>query len=434
MSTLARALLVLAGLVASLGAAVTPAAAGGPAAPTWRQLTSPQPPARENGAMAYDPATRQVVLFGGLNNNYQPISDTWIWNGKTWKEVVPSQSPSVRFGASMAYDAATGQLVLFGGEEVVGGLGHGGELNDTWIWSGRTWTELSPASRPGGRAYASLAYDAATRQLVLFGGENPDAFSFYSDTWTWNGTTWTEASASTSVLGARDGTAMAYDAAAHKLVLFGGQNSGGLDLGDTWTWNGSSWAESHPSTAPPTLGGASMGYDQATGQLVLFGGQDAGPLLNQTWTWSGATWSRSTPSKSPPARAFATMAYDAHTSQLLLFSGYPALDDTWTWGVVATTAGPPRFVKATAGKDKVTLSWKAPTSDGGSAVTGYDVYEGTKSGHEASKPLTAKPLSPHASSFVVRGLNKGVKYYFVVRAINAVGAGAASHQASATPT
>src|SRR5208282_6221732 len=102
---------------------------------------------------------------------------------------------------------------------------------------------------------------------------------------------------------------------------------------------------------------------QATGQLVLFGGQDAGPLLNQTWTWSGATWSRSTPSKSPPARAFATMAYDAHTSQLLLFSGYPALDDTWTWGVVATTAGPPRFVKATAGKDKVTLSWKAPTSD-----------------------------------------------------------------------
>jgi len=383
--------------------------------------------------MAYDAATGQVVLFGGLDNSLKALGDTWIWNGTAWSEVTPSKSPSARFGASMAYDAATHQLVLFGGEEVWGGLDYGGQLNDTWIWTGTTWRELSPAKSPDARAYASMAYDAATHQLVLFGGEDPNSYSFFADTWSWSGTSWTEVSASTTGLGALDGTAMAYDAATSTLVLFGGSNSSGTDSNDTWTWNGTKWTQSAPAQSPPTLDGGSMDYDEATGQLVLFGGYDAG-ALDDTWTWSPTTWTELTPSKVPPARAYATMAYDAGADQLLLFSGWPSLDDTWIWGSAPEAPAAPVSLKATAGKDKVTLSWKPPASDGGSAVTGYDVFMGTSSGHEAGKPLNPKPLPPHARTYVATGLKKGHRYYFTAKAINAVGAGAASKQVSAVPT
>jgi hypothetical protein len=77
----------------------------------------------------------------------------------------------------MAYDAATSQLVLFGG------FGGSGQLGDTWIWNGTTWTQQSPARSPSARDYSSMAYDAATSQLVLFGGGT--ASSYLNDTWTY---------------------------------------------------------------------------------------------------------------------------------------------------------------------------------------------------------------------------------------------------------
>jgi hypothetical protein len=75
----------------------------------------------------------------------------------------------------MAYDAATGNVVLFGGF-------HGRRsdlLADTWTWDGSTWTKQSPATSPPGHGGGSMAYDAASGNAVLFGGDSP------GDTWTW---------------------------------------------------------------------------------------------------------------------------------------------------------------------------------------------------------------------------------------------------------
>ena len=65
----------------------------------------------------------------------------------------------------MAYDAATGNMVLFGGVSRVGNF-----LNTTWTWDGSTWTQQHPATSRPPRKSASMAYDAATGDVVLFGG------------------------------------------------------------------------------------------------------------------------------------------------------------------------------------------------------------------------------------------------------------------------
>jgi hypothetical protein len=62
----------------------------------------------------------------------------------------------------MAYDAATGQLVLFGG--FVGGT----YLNDTWTWDGTNWTQQNPTTSPSPREGLSMAYDDAIGLVVLF--------------------------------------------------------------------------------------------------------------------------------------------------------------------------------------------------------------------------------------------------------------------------
>jgi hypothetical protein len=106
-----------------------PVGAAGPSQVTWNQVNPPTGPAGRSGAViAYDSATSQLVLFGGLDNNFNYLNDTWFWTGTTWSQQSPATSPSTRAGAAMAYDSATSQLVLFGGYSL-----SDGDLNDTWV-------------------------------------------------------------------------------------------------------------------------------------------------------------------------------------------------------------------------------------------------------------------------------------------------------------
>jgi hypothetical protein len=77
--------------------------------------------------MAYDPATHNVVLFGGTGRK-AVLNGTWAWDGTTWTRQFPQAIPPARANASMAYDPATGNVVLFGG------FGGNGVLGDTWTW------------------------------------------------------------------------------------------------------------------------------------------------------------------------------------------------------------------------------------------------------------------------------------------------------------
>jgi hypothetical protein len=277
--------------------------------------------------MAYDQATGQLVLFAGAGTN-GILDDTWTWDGSTWTEQSPATSPPALYYASMAYDQATGQLVLFGGF----GSGANGVLAQTWTWDGSTWTQQSPAISPPPSEMASMAYDPATGQLVLFGGVGQGQTGIMGDTWIWDGTTWTQQSPATSPP-PLSGADLAYDPATTQLVLFGGGNDQG-DSADTWTWDGTTWTQQSPATSPSPRFFASMAYDPATTQLVLFGGGNDGGESADTWTWDGTTWTQQSPATSPSARSVADMAYDPATSQLVLVGGIGEtgiFGDTWTY-------------------------------------------------------------------------------------------------------
>ncbi len=99
-----------------------------------------------------------------------------------------------------------------------------------------------------------------------------------------------------------------------------------------------------------------------------------------------------------------------------------------TSATTTATPGMPQNPSATAGDSQVTLSWGAPTENGGSAITGY-AYRYQMSGGEWMNWVEVA-LNQTAT---VSGLDVATQYNFEVRASNANGDGAAA-SASATTT
>jgi hypothetical protein len=297
------------------------------------KATGIRPPGRENDSFAFDPRHDDFVMFGG-DNHTTVFGDTWILHGTTWSQVHPAHAPSARTGAALVYDPATRQLLLFGGSSKVA-FG-GGFSNQTWVWTGCTWRQLHPATSPSPRHNADMIYDAATHDVILFGGYGG---SYLNDTWSWNGTTWTQLSPAVSP-SPRDTDALVYDPASQTAILYGGFSLSTGRLSDTWSWNGTTWTQLSPATSPGvTSPGWQAAYDAACGQVLLFGGDTDSPLppAGGTWTWNGTTWTQLIPALNPPGLGSGAMTYDSTSKQVYLFGGfadaagtvYP--NDTWSW-------------------------------------------------------------------------------------------------------
>jgi subtilase family serine protease len=128
-----------------------------------------------------------------------------------------------------------------------------------------------------------------------------------------------------------------------------------------------------------------------------------------------------------PALAYlctAEVGYDGPTGL-----GTPNATAAFTAAAVVTTApGAPRNLSATAGNASVTLTWSAPSSNGGAAITSYDVYRSTTSG------TTRIATTGGSAASYTDTVANGTTYYYEVAAVNKVGTGPLSNQASATPT
>jgi hypothetical protein len=243
------------------------------------------PPARTNAAIAYSGS--KVILFGGacglpITTTTCALSDTWSWDPatKTWTPLTGANQPPARIGAGLAKDAS-GRLLLFGGR-----TGGGTYLADSWSFSGSIWTLKTTTTAPSGRAFASMATDASG-QVVLFGGYGG---TYLADTWIWSGTAWRSVS-TLAQPSARKMAALSFyyhpnGGTAAGLAIFGGTD-GTSDLGDTWTWNGTSWVPLYAAgPGQPPIRSDAMAAMDSNGSIILFGGSSSGTQLNDLWRLS----------------------------------------------------------------------------------------------------------------------------------------------------
>lgn len=178
-----------------------------------------------------------LVMFGGNNMN-ELLNQTWVWDGnlKTWTLAAPAASPPAR--KDFAFSGGPTECVLFGGKNTARLLG------DTWTWDGTNWAQNTPTTPPAYRAEACMAYDTANGEWVMFGGRG-EFDVFPAETWTLNAgrTAWTKKAPATSPP-PRVGATMCYDSQLAAVIMTGGTN-GFSDYAyqDTWSWDGTTWTQ-----------------------------------------------------------------------------------------------------------------------------------------------------------------------------------------------
>lgn len=250
----------------------------------WRNIeTSKAPSARFMHSMTYDNKREVVVLFGGSTSQLEYNNDTWIYNGLTWQQVEVSIAPPQRHSAAMTYDLQQETTVLFGG------YAKGGQQSDFWLFDGHNWQDarIMPTSPP--LTFPHMTYDAIRNEFVIQAFGNLATYQLkFADLQNDNEV---NSFRSPSNLGSIVGFSMVYDLQRAKTILYGGES--GLKEVPHWEFDGKEWHQILLVESPPERLFHTMAYDQARGVVVIFGGMNSdGDLLNDTWEYDGTTWSQ----------------------------------------------------------------------------------------------------------------------------------------------
>jgi hypothetical protein len=332
----------------------------------WHEIVpGPGPSARIGAGFAYDAITHKLLLIGGQSLGVGTyLSDEWEWDGTAWSSVTPP-SPGARSQFGIASDAARGAVVVFSGAAAAPDA-------LVWEWNGSAWTnvttvqpDLSGPYNIGtydivrGRAIAmrsngdtfersdagwslggtlanglgdfgAIQYDPVRRNTVLYRVNDPSNTGGFSETWLWNGSTWTNTSPAPQPP-LRELSAMAPDRLGN-IVMFGGYDASDTVTGDTWLWDGTGWTQAHPAHSPPPRSDLSLGYDPIRGVTVLFGGSDDNQVfIPDTWEWDGTDWTQMT-GQQPTPRLDTSLIWQPNRGRLALISGSSySLADVWEW-------------------------------------------------------------------------------------------------------
>ena len=117
---------------------------------------------------------------------------------------------------------------------------------------------------------------------------------------------------------------------------------------------------------------------------------------------------------------------------ILIFSEVIESGNTYAVSIATTEPGAPQSLTATStGSEKVKLNWSAPSSIGGTAISGYK-YRYKKSGANAFGDWTAISNSASLTEHAVGGLEENTGYTFQMLATNDAGDGLYSDEVPVT--
>ncbi len=161
------------------------------------------------GAIAYDAQGGYVLGFGGGGDEPYYTTGGWgnltyRWMNGTWlnESANLTVSPGPRFGEALAADPATGGVLLYGGWNYSCQVWANGYnycqtgttyyLNDTWEFVNGSWAEQATSLNPGLRDSPAVS-DPPNGGVVLVGGYAcaavcPSTPRIINDTWFWGAT------------------------------------------------------------------------------------------------------------------------------------------------------------------------------------------------------------------------------------------------------
>lgn len=362
-----------------------------PAGKTWvKQTPEKLPPCVNEGSMAYLnwPRKLGLIYLGGLCTTDQSGAESvWLWDGARW---IPYETPSTisrATGMATAFDTERNQLVMFGGQIIFS------VIRSTTYLLDSNWRFDFTALKPDPRSLMVLQGDPVNNTVWMFGGLNEEGDGFSEDFWgyrkdSWffvpgqdkspancgapyaafdsdrgrllvscvgqdlyefDGTTWKNFDVKDKP-DARRFAGMVYDENLKKTVIFGGYNGENYER-DTWTWDGTRWAEVKPdnSRRPEHRGSFQMWYDGNLKKTVLYGGLGRPNLdsritrFSDMWAFDGSGWTKLTPSTNPGERFGGAVARHPDTNKVILFGGLLVekdgdvnkrqyfANDTWEW-------------------------------------------------------------------------------------------------------
>ena len=277
--------------------------------------------ARDAPAYVYNTARNEFLLVNGYSAmdddttiaNGEHISEIWAYSQtqQTWRYAARGPFNMTQCEGGMAvYDSANNRVIFFGGLR-----GSSQMSNDVWELKADAFgmykaTKLAPSGTlPAQRWLMAGCYDAANHRMVVWGGQNNS--TILGDVWALDLTSgaeaWTQLSPTGTAPTAAWQPAYTYDAATSRLYVHGGQTGASytsqlfyLTLSTTngvWTNTG--------VTGGLSLRGAVMGYDSSNQRLICFGGFD-GTVVNNTVRYASTSaftsWVTQTTTNTPSAR------------------------------------------------------------------------------------------------------------------------------------
>jgi len=270
--------------------------------------------------MIYFPPRRSILAFsftgGTLSANVYERRNS-IWIQRYIRPHLSLTVQGYRF--LTVYNPTTEQIWVFDANN--SDLG--------WAFDGQQFVPFTPPTKPARRSEYEIAYDPVRQRLVLFGGRLDSNHTLVNETWEFDGITWTQKSPA-SAPPTRSAHKMFFNPFDQKIVVVGGGS-----YQDYWGYDGNTWIEYGVSFCPtsnPIPGYPSAFAFNTNRNLLICVSQGS---ESKTWEWDGTKSKQVILPIAPSSLHDSSMVYDPIRNRIVLSgsnSGPPYhFNTTWEY-------------------------------------------------------------------------------------------------------